>query len=111
MNFLFFSGIYKQDYINELFKRYGDPSDKIPQIKIFPTWDDNTQEEDDDGDGNNQENGNTSGENVPPKKRKREFIKPNAQFAIPIGDVQVVNDMSEVHDIQVKVQNLCGWEK
>ena len=93
MNFLFFSGIYKQDYINELFKRYGDPSDKIPQIKIFPTWDDN-----------NQENGNTSEENVPPKKPKREF-------AIPIGDVQVVNDSDIQSDIQLKVQSLCGWEK
>ena len=32
------NGIYKQDYLNELFKRYSDPSLPIPEAPPLPTW-------------------------------------------------------------------------
>lgn len=31
-------GIYKQDYLNELFRRYGEPSMKPPNAPPLPTW-------------------------------------------------------------------------
>ena len=86
-------GIYKQDYINELYKRYADPSDEVIQVTINPTWEEPGQNEDDDeesaaaatGDLNN---GTASGgETMPFKKRKREFIKQDARFVIQISGI------------------------
>lgn len=31
-------GIYKQDYLNELFQRYADPTEPVPVAPPLPTW-------------------------------------------------------------------------
>jgi hypothetical protein len=57
---LYLKGIYKQDYINELYKRYAGPSDQIIQVSINPTWDEHGQNEDEDGEqvNDNQQRSN-----------------------------------------------------
>jgi hypothetical protein len=107
---LYLKGIYKQDYINELYKRYADPSDQIIQVSINPTWDEHGQNEDEDGEQVN-DNGRASGENMPLKKRRFEFIKQDAKFAIQIPGIETVADLNEMQKVQQKVQQLCEWEK
>jgi hypothetical protein len=105
-------GIYKQDYINELYKRYADPSDQIIQVLIYPTWDEHGQNEDVDEDGEQvNDNGRASAENMPLKKRRCEFIKQDAKFAIQIPGIESVSDLNEMQKVQQKVQQLCEWEK
>uniref|UniRef100_A0A0B7ADD3 Uncharacterized protein n=1 Tax=Arion vulgaris TaxID=1028688 RepID=A0A0B7ADD3_9EUPU len=67
-------GIYKQDYLNELFERYGDKED-TPMAPALPAWcteSDDADVEDDDkqsGSHSGQANGGGWG------KRKKEFMK------------------------------------
>lgn len=69
-------GIYKGDYLKELFCRYGDDED-TPPAPALPEWcydDDDDGEVDDDGNTVGQESGPSSSGSAP-GKRKKEKIK------------------------------------
>lgn len=68
-------GIYKGDYLKELFSRYGDEED-TPPPPALPEWcfDDDDGEVDDDGNAVGQESGPSSSGSAP-GKRKKEKLK------------------------------------
>lgn len=69
-------GIYKGDYLKELFRRYGEEED-TPPAPALPEWcfeDDNDGEVDDDGNAVGQESGPSSSGSAP-GKRKKEKLK------------------------------------
>lgn len=69
-------GIYKGDYLKELFRRYGDEED-APPAPALPEWcfeDDDSGEVDDDGNAIGQESGPSSSGSWP-GKRKKEKLK------------------------------------
>lgn len=69
-------GIYKGDYLKELFRRYGDEED-TPAAPALPEWcfdDDGDGEVDDDGNAVGQESGPSSSGSAP-GKRKKEKLK------------------------------------
>lgn len=112
-------GIYKQDYLRELFRRYGNV-EETPDAPERPQWDNIIEEDslgggDDDDDNLHDEDGSSPKDNVSNgtiRKRKRpEVFKENAEFAMPLTDVEQVTNLEEVSQIQTMVQNLCKWEK
>lgn len=69
-------GIYKEDYLRELFRRYGDEED-TPSPPNLPEWcfdDEDLCEGDDDGNHVGQESGPSSSGSVP-GRRKKEKLK------------------------------------
>lgn len=69
-------GIYKEDYLRELFRRYGDEED-MPPPPALPEWcfdDEDTSQVDDDGNGVGQESGPSSS-GAAPGRRKKEKLK------------------------------------
>lgn len=69
-------GIYKGDYLKELFRRYGDEED-TPPAPPLPDWcfeDDDNGEVDDDGNSIGQESA-PSASGSAPGKRKKEKLK------------------------------------
>lgn len=69
-------GIYKGDYLKELFCRYGDEED-APAAPALPEWcfdDDDNGEADDDGNAVGPESGPSSSGSAP-GKRKKEKLK------------------------------------
>lgn len=68
-------GIYKGDYLKELFRRYGD-EEETPPAPALPEWcfDDDDGEVDDDGNAVSQESGPSSSGSAP-GKRKKEKLK------------------------------------
>lgn len=69
-------GIYKGDYLRELFSRYGDVED-MPPPPDLPKWcfeDEDLSEVDDDGNSVSQESGPSSS-GAAPGRRKKEKLK------------------------------------
>ncbi|XP_018798630.1 PREDICTED: mRNA-capping enzyme [Bactrocera latifrons] len=130
-------GIYKQDYINELFRRYEDDEDPLPAPNL-PAWyleyddgDENDansydshkrkaddinndkcdeQEEYEEDDQNDEEPGASNG-GGPKKKRRKELVIKNATFMSGVPGVVQVTDQPRLGDLQLKVQEMCGWKK
>ncbi|XP_004536441.1 mRNA-capping enzyme [Ceratitis capitata] len=129
-------GIYKQDYINELFRRYDDEEDALPAPPL-PAW----SLEYDDSDGNNSnssgllkrkaeeenhfndddnEDGDEDDKSEEPsasnggghkKKRRKELVVKNATFMNGVPGVVLVTDQPRLGELQLKVQQMCGWKK
>uniref|UniRef100_A0A8V5H5Z8 mRNA-capping enzyme n=1 Tax=Melopsittacus undulatus TaxID=13146 RepID=A0A8V5H5Z8_MELUD len=105
-------GIYKADYLKELFRRYGDEDD-APSPPELPEWCfDDDEEEDDD-------NGKTGGQESEPGssstsfgKRRKERLKLGAIFleGVTVKCVTQVTTQPKLGGIQQKCQQFCGWE-
>ncbi|XP_050072947.1 mRNA-capping enzyme [Anopheles maculipalpis] len=120
-------GIYKGDYIRELYERYAEEED-VPPPPELPAWcleyDDDDQpnnnlvEEDDDNDGHHNsgqargtkrrtdeagENGQSSG-----PKRKRVSYNQNAVFMDGVPNVTLVTDETLIAQLQQRVRTMCG---
>lgn len=131
-------GIYKQDYIAELFRRYDSSSTPLP-APPRPDWED---EEDgaqaqgssagasavygDDDDDNGEEAGNeeeepdedsgaataTKRKMMPKAKRMKSAIKMNAAFAEPgLEGVETCTDQDEILRVQRLSAQLCEWNR
>ncbi|XP_020708815.2 mRNA-capping enzyme [Athalia rosae] len=102
-------GIYKEDYIKELFRRYDDVED-APQPPVRPAW----CLEYDDGDVENRGDGPSAESNANSrgsgKKRKREHKHSNPTFMAGVPGVTPVTEQSKLSGIQRRVQEMCGWE-
>ncbi|XP_030411774.1 mRNA-capping enzyme isoform X5 [Gopherus evgoodei] len=107
-------GIYKGDYLKELFRRYGDVDDAPPPPEL-PEWcfdeDDEEEEEDDDVKTGGQESEPGSSSSSFGKRRK-EHLKLGAIFleGVTVKRVTQVTTQPKLREIQQKCQQFCGWE-
>ncbi|KAG9347413.1 hypothetical protein JZ751_004980 [Albula glossodonta] len=106
-------GIYKGDYLKELFRRYGDVED-APTAPPLPDWCFEDEEDGVDDDGNiiGQESGPSSSGSLPGKKKK-ERLKLGAVFleGITVKGVTQVTTQPKLGEIQRKCQEFAEWEK
>ncbi|KMZ09711.1 mRNA-capping enzyme [Drosophila simulans] len=128
-------GIYKQDYVNELYKRYED-TNVAPAAPEQPNW--CIDYDDGNGDGYVQDNSSSTSQQAgeqdddaeevdgedaggdcdastsdgqPRKKRRREMVVKNATFMAGVPGVRQVSDQPRLGDLQRKVQDWCDWKK
>ncbi|CAF0976501.1 unnamed protein product [Brachionus calyciflorus] len=120
-------GIYKQDYINELFNRY-DPGGDIPVAPATPTWDLEGEEEerkpvvksnsktsslsDDEDDFGIFENNQPAKKFRPQnqKRPRREESNVNPVFAVPdLPGVEPCSDLDEISRVRLETQGICNW--
>ncbi|XP_059617366.1 mRNA-capping enzyme [Phlebotomus argentipes] len=125
-------GIYKGDYIRELFERYDDVEDTLPPPPL-PAWhleyDDGAEEpriqahssrafkRHCESPGSDQDdsvaiaNGDASGESSSsqPRKKKREFLNLNATFMAGVPGVHLVTDQPRLAQLQEQCQVMCNW--
>uniref|UniRef100_A0A0A9WYI1 mRNA-capping enzyme n=2 Tax=Lygus hesperus TaxID=30085 RepID=A0A0A9WYI1_LYGHE len=111
-------GIYKGDYIQELYRRFDDEDD-APPPPIRPSWclefdDSNGNEEVSDEYGGNGSHSSGSGkrksnhsQGFNNKKRNRDVKNP--VFMEGVGGVTPVLDQPRLCHLQKKCQNMCGW--
>jgi mRNA-capping enzyme len=119
-------GIYKEEYVRELFKRYADPSLDIPLVPELPTWeqDDKGNLSDDDGGGDDFQDSNQGAEGSSGdsqdfnknknknrnKRSRKEESKLNPQFAEPeLKGVETCTDPDEITRVRRETQSICDW--
>ncbi|XP_061741857.1 mRNA-capping enzyme isoform X1 [Nerophis ophidion] len=104
-------GIYKGDYLKELFRRYGDEED-APPAPVLPDWCFEDEEEvDDDGNALGQESGPSSSGSTASKRRK-EKLKLGAVFleGVTVKGVTQVTAQPKLGDIQRMCQKMADWK-
>lgn len=105
-------GIYKGDYIHELYTRFDDPQD-APPPPTRPAWcleyDDNDVEDRDEELIESASVGGSSGQPPPPKRRRKEYVNKNPVFMAGVPGVKPLADSNKCHGIQRRVQDMCGW--
>ncbi|XP_075213048.1 RNA guanylyltransferase and 5'-phosphatase mRNA capping enzyme [Lycorma delicatula] len=115
-------GIYKQEYLEELFRRY-DEIQFTPAAPALPSW---SLEEGDDFDDDNDDNeikNNSFGSTVKRsasqndnngregnKKRRRETNVKDPVFMEGVPGVLPVRNQNRMQNIQRTVQNMCNWD-
>ncbi|XP_047506957.1 mRNA-capping enzyme [Pieris napi] len=107
-------GIYKQDYINELFRRYDSDADPMAAPER-PDW--CIEEEvdyDDDDDNDNAPSSSQAAESKmygPPKskKRRKEVKIKKTEFMPGVHGVDPFDSQPRLSEIQKKAQQFCKW--
>ncbi|XP_053382775.1 mRNA-capping enzyme-like [Mercenaria mercenaria] len=100
-------GIYKQDYLQELFLRYGDIDD-TPAAPPLPGWCDESEDGIDDDGNMIAEDG--SDQNGKRKRFKKEVVKKNAKFVDGVTSVKQVTEQPRLGNVQRKAQEMCEWK-
>ncbi|XP_052390804.1 mRNA-capping enzyme [Carassius gibelio] len=107
-------GIYKADYLKELFRRYGDVED-APPAPALPEWCfDDEEDEDVDDDGNAVAPGSEpSSSHSSQGKKKKERLKLHAVFleGMSVRGVTQVTSQPKLGLIQRKCQEFSEWDK
>nr|XP_018906582.1 PREDICTED: mRNA-capping enzyme [Bemisia tabaci] len=96
-------GIYKGDYIRELYNRYDDVAD-APLPPELPSW--HTEEEDD----SISFQGNNSGRREENNYRRKEKNKKDPEFMEGVGGVTPITEQPLLNKIQRRIQELCEWK-
>ncbi|KAM7136067.1 mRNA-capping enzyme isoform 7-T7 [Molossus nigricans] len=102
-------GIYKGDYLKELFRRYGD-IEETPPPPVLPDWcfeDDEEEDEDEDGKKESE-----PGSSASFGKRRKERLKLGAIFleGVTVKGVTQVTTQPKLGEVQQKCHQFCGWE-
>ncbi|XP_004628277.1 mRNA-capping enzyme isoform X1 [Octodon degus] len=102
-------GIYKGDYLKELFRRYGD-IEEAPPPPVLPDWcfeDDEDEDEDEDVKKESE-----PGSSASFGKRRKERLKLGAIFleGVAVKGVTQVTTQPKLGEVQQKCHQLCGWE-
>ena len=95
-------GIYKQDYLVELFQLYGDVED-TPPPPVMPQW--HTECDDDEAEG-----GSTGKGEPQQKKRRTENVQMKATFMQGVPNVKTVTNIELVTKVQQRIKQLCGFQ-
>lgn len=109
-------GIYKSDYLKELFRRYGEVDDAPPAPEL-PDWcfEDDNGDVDDDGNVIGQDSGPSSSSSTPAfsGKRKKERLKLGAVFleGVSVRGVTQVTEQPKLGEIQRKCQAFSEWDR
>nr|XP_060608996.1 mRNA-capping enzyme [Anolis sagrei ordinatus] len=106
-------GIYKGDYLKELFRRYGDVED-VPTPPPLPEWcfDEDEEEDEEDnckpGTPESEAGSSTSFSG----KRRKEHLKLGAVFleGVTVKGVTQITAQPKLGDIQQKCQQFCNWK-
>ncbi|KAI4500336.1 hypothetical protein M0802_004753 [Mischocyttarus mexicanus] len=105
-------GIYKADYIKELYSRYDDEDD-APNPPPRPAWcleyDDSNVEDNDEGSSSDSSSDSGSCD-IETKRRRKEFINKNPVFMAGVSGVKPILDQKKLSSIQKHVQEICSWE-
>ncbi|XP_043219456.1 mRNA-capping enzyme-like isoform X1 [Amphibalanus amphitrite] len=106
-------GIYKKDYIDELFRRYGDVED-APDAPELPDWcyDEASNGLDDDGDplaSGGDDDSAPAGRTAGGGGGRRERNKKNPQFMEGVPGVRAITSQPRLGQIQKRIQEMCGW--
>lgn len=99
-------GIYKQDYLQELFYRYGDVED-TPAAPPLPDWCDESEDVDDEGNPISEDGSAPDGSR---KRFKKEVVKKNAKFVDGVTSVKQVTQQPKLGEVQRKCQEMCNWK-
>ena len=102
-------GIYKADYIEEIFRRYGDVSD-APAVPHLPDWCNEEEVDDRDDDGNTM-NDNSHTPQISTSRNPDAKRPKTAKFMEGVPGVFQVVSQPLLSDVQRLVQKLCGWRK
>ncbi|XP_018018870.1 mRNA-capping enzyme [Hyalella azteca] len=93
-------GIYKQDYINQLFQWYGDGDDAPPVAPALPSW----HTECDDSDTESGSSGVRGG-----KRNGHERNKSNPTFMEGVDNVRPVTQPEVLSRVRRRIQDMCGF--
>ncbi|XP_065164847.1 LOW QUALITY PROTEIN: mRNA-capping enzyme [Atheta coriaria] len=110
-------GIYKKDYLEELYARYDDPED-TPPPPILPDWCyEEDEEKSTDNDSfpsfdmpNSSNNSGVSSSSQPPKNNIRNSNAKRVQFMEGVPGVYHFTEQPKAHALQRQVQAMCGWK-
>ncbi|RVE54673.1 hypothetical protein evm_000794 [Chilo suppressalis] len=108
-------GIYKQDYLEELYRRYDD-AEFTPAAPLRPDWCNEEEEidydDDDDRPSNSQGESNSSqgSSGHKHKKSRRETTHKKASFMPGVRGVIPFDTQPRLHEVQKKTQEYCEWE-
>ncbi|CAG9784640.1 unnamed protein product [Diatraea saccharalis] len=106
-------GIYKQDYLEELYRRYDD-AEFTPAAPLRPDWCNEEEEidydDDDDKPCNSQSESNSSQGSSKSKKGRRETTHKKATFMPGVRGVMPFDTQPRLSEIQKKTQEYCEWE-
>ncbi|XP_034965306.1 mRNA-capping enzyme isoform X2 [Zootoca vivipara] len=106
-------GIYKGDYLKELFRRYGDGVE-APTPPPLPEWcfDEDEEEDEDDNCKPRTPESEAGSSTSFSGKRRKEHLKLGAVFleGISVKHVTQVTTQPKLGEIQRKCQQFCGWK-
>lgn len=112
-------GIYKGDYLEELYRRYGDVDD-TPPPPMLPEWCFEDDNESDDSpefsdDNRSADTQASSSMNKTPQKNKnnsrRHGNMKKAVFMVGVPGVSVFTEQPKAFQLQKKVQAMCEWRR
>lgn len=104
-------GIYKQDYIKELYKRYGDEDDAT-DAPTLPEWCFEEEEEVvEDNEIDNTEVPEAEGSEPSRKKKRHEEIRLDAEFMKDVPGVELMTEKNKVNALREITQSMCEWKK
>ncbi|XP_053602139.1 mRNA-capping enzyme [Plodia interpunctella] len=109
-------GIYKQDYLQELYRRYDD-AEFTPAAPMRPDWCNEEEEidyDDDDERPSNSQSQTDSSKNGNPnhrRKGRRETTHKKATFMPGVRGVEPFDTQPRLSQVQRKAQEFCEWEK
>uniref|UniRef100_A0A2A4JQW3 mRNA-capping enzyme n=1 Tax=Heliothis virescens TaxID=7102 RepID=A0A2A4JQW3_HELVI len=101
-------GIYKQDYLQELFRRY-DEVELTPAAPALPDWCHEEEEDFDDDVPSNSTNTSSSNQRKHKGKGRRETTHKKATFMPGVRGVEPFDTQPRLSEVQKKAQQFCKW--
>lgn len=99
-------GIYKGDYIQELYRRYDDVED-APDPPQLPDW---CFEYDESDETDTEQGPSTVTDDMPKHKRKHVFYNKNPVFMSDVPGVTPIVEKRRYSVVQQRVKQICGWQ-
>ncbi|CAF1402650.1 unnamed protein product [Rotaria sordida] len=110
-------GIYKQDYLNTLLKKYGDESSTAIPAPVRPEWCLTNSDDEDEpneravGGGGSKRSRNNISEQSNKRFREEPRVNSNPQFAVSLPGVIPSSSQPTMTTIQLKCQRMCEWNR
>lgn len=102
-------GIYKQEYLNQLYQNYGDEDDRPCQAPEKPSW--CFEDDDVDDDGDKLAHNNDDREQQPQTSNGRIVQNRKSEFMEGVSGVEFVNDLNKSKLLQRQIKEACAFDK